>query len=350
MKFLYALFFCALFSCGEAEKACTLLDPSAVVFDEFSRTDSIKFRNLCSYKAGEVEEMFCMDSVLIIQDEKGEEGFFRNYYLKDGVYSAAYLQKGRGPEELDQVFECGFGKNCFFAYDANMHKVLLYNSEKLLADPSKLKPSVRLVKAKFYEMAVLNSTAILGGGEEASKYKLAKVDLSTGEKIKESGEYPMMAEKKMGLIKDAYTAYWFVKPSGDRLLLAYRYSDVVELFDTKKAERVKTVQGPDRFEVHYDAGERGGFQYMKKNGRTRKAFTGGGCATDQYVYLLYSGYKKKDGEKWGYGTSVFVYDWNAKPVRRIALDRCLGTIAVSPDDKALYSYDSETGYLLEASL
>ena len=64
----------------------------------------------------------------------------------------------------------------------------------------------------------------------------------------------------------------------------------------------------------------------------------GAYATDNYVYLLYSGQTFREvREKASHGSTVYRLTWEGMPVDKLSLDYPTGLICVSPDDKILYS-------------
>ncbi|MBA7556081.1 hypothetical protein ES705_48779 [subsurface metagenome] len=129
--------------------------------------------------------------------------------------------------------------------------------------------------------------------------------------------------------------------------MTYRYTDVIEIFDVKK-KTCKTIKGPEGFDVEFDVRNFPGYYFMGKNEKTRKAFVSG-TVSDNYIYILYSGCLR-DEENWSYGQSIYIYDWEGNPVKKIILDRSVYTIGVSEDDSRLYSYDLQTGFLIYANI
>ncbi|MBW6481034.1 MAG: TolB-like 6-bladed beta-propeller domain-containing protein, partial [Bacteroidales bacterium] len=47
---------------------------------------------------------------------------------------------------------------------------------------------------------------------------------------------------------------------------------------------------------------------------------------------------------------IYVYDWNGNPIRKLNFDRQIEGIAVSKDDKTLYAYDVNSGFLIKSDI
>ena len=51
-----------------------------------------------------------------------------------------------------------------------------------------------------------------------------------------------------------------------------------------------------------------------------------------------------------HGRSIYVYDWNGNPRRKLILNRLIEGFVVSNDDRTLYAYDANTGFLMQADI
>jgi hypothetical protein len=86
-----------------------------------------------------------------------------------------------------------------------------------------------------------------------------------------------------------------------------------------------------------------GKEVAARDNNTRFAFLRG-KVTNRYIYLLYSGYNS-ESEHLHYGQQLFVYDWQGKPVEKIALQDDVLDFAVTADDKVLYTYHPRSKYI-----
>ena len=179
------------------------------------------------------------------------------------------------------------------------------------------------------------------------------MDLVSQKKLKEYGKFTLLDDAPIDAVKDGYRSFILSKPSGDKVVLPYRYEDIVEIYDLKSDSSV-AVQGPDQIVLDFKSTKiSGGNIYMVEED-TRRTY-GVPAVTDKYIYLPYCGHRRgkrseEERFKWNYNNAVHVYDWEGNPIKKLKLNCYISTIAVSKDDRTLYSFNPETGYLIRAAL
>jgi cytochrome b involved in lipid metabolism len=326
------------------------LNEKIFFFDKFSQENKIVFEELYEYKKGSPKGLHLVDSILIIHNgNRGQEFFFYNYSLRKKQLSKGYLRKGRGPGEAIGVVSAGVKNNNFWVHDVTLKKILTIDKNEILRENNKaLKFKEYPIKDDMYRIDFSNNFNYLSVANSSSDYKVVEKELVSDKTINEFGKFKNIPKDKPVIsVKDAYTSYIYSRPSGGKLVIPYRYTDVIEIYDLKKHSNF-AVQGPEKFNVDFKIGERNGNYYMKKTKKTRKAFVNG-AVTEKYIYMLYSGHKKSDGN-WSYGKYIYVYDWDGKPIKKITLDRYIYTFSISENDEMIYSYDLKKGYIVEASI
>ncbi|MNY63372.1 hypothetical protein D3C86_2003170 [compost metagenome] len=85
-----------------------------------------------------------------------------------------------------------------------------------------------------------------------------------------------------------------------------------------------------------------------RNENTRFAFLNG-VANDQYIYLLYSGKKEKDGNQ-NEGSYIYVYDWNGEPVTKLKLNTNISCFDISKDNNYIFAYAINNKSILKAKI
>jgi hypothetical protein len=347
LAMLSAMAFLFLTACKDKDKI--VLDENITLFSKFPKEINISFKELCEYNKGIPMSIHFVDSTLIIFNVSHEiESFFYNYSLKRDQLSEGYLKKGRGPSEAIGAFCSGISGNNLWAYDITLKKILMTDKTKAIA---KNNPSFNTfpLKIDLYNIALIDSTRFLVNGRVDSKYKIQEMDFS-GKIIAEFGEFKHIPENiPLDAVKDACHSFFFQKPSGSKVAMSYLHTDVLEIYEIKKPYRSKAVQGPLGFDLDFKVGTQGKFSYMEKTDETKKAFIAG-AVTDKYIYLVYSGLSHAEKADWSYGKFVYVYDWNGNPIKKLNLDRRITGITVSKDDKTMYSYDVDKGFLVEAKI
>jgi hypothetical protein len=161
-------------------------------------------------------------------------------------------------------------------------------------------------------------------------------------------------EAPIDAIKDGYRSLMATKPIGNKILLAYRYEDIIEIYDLNSGLN-KAVHGPDQIVLDFIPTKihtsRHVFMTTKD---TRRAYARP-TVTNKYIYIPYSGQRKgskshEERFKWNYQNVIHVFDWDGNPIKRLLLNDYVSSIAISEDDKILYAFNPETGYLIKANL
>ncbi|KQC02757.1 BF3164 family lipoprotein [Pedobacter sp. Hv1] len=336
-----------LMACKNKDKI--VLHENITSFSKFPKEINVSFKELYEYNKGTPKSMHSLDSTLIIFNVSHKiESFFYNYSLKTGQLSEGYLKKGRGPNEAIGGFCSGLSGNNLWAYDLTLKKIFITDKTKAITNNN---PSFHVspLKTDFYNIILLDSNRFLVNGKEDSKFKIQEIDAS-GEVITEFGEFKHIpADMPLGALKDACHSFFFLKPSGGKVAMSYLHTDVLEIYDMEKPFKSKAVQGPVGFDLDFKIGKRGKYNYMEKTDETKKAFIAG-AVTDKYIYLAYSGISHTKKTDWSYAKFVYVYDWDGNPVKKLNLDRRISGLTVSQDDKTMYSYDVDKGFLVEAKI
>lgn len=335
-----------LFACNNDK---VILHENTYTFSEFPEVENIKFIDLFEYKEGNPRSLQLIDSTLIIfNSTKKIESFLYNYDLKDNTLSKGYLKKGRGPDEAIGACCSGIVDGKLWVYDVTLKKIFMLDKTIALKNTDKLFKSYP-VQGSFYQIALIDTNSIFVCGKFDSRYKVQKLDF--GERLlDEFGEFQYIPPKMpLDALKDAYHSFFYIKPSGEKMALSYLYTDVIEIYNTKKPSKNIAVQGPSIIDLDFKVAKRKEYNYMKKDKNIKKTFLAG-AVTDDYIYLAYSGLSYAEKDKMNYCRSIFVYDWEGNPVKQINLDRPIQCLAVSKDNKTIYSLAVDNGFLVKAEL
>lgn len=335
-----------LFGCKEDE---IILNKNPRFFTEFPVEDSIYFKEVFDYKVGVPSKMFLLDSNLIIFN-KGGEHFIFCYSLKNNKLSEGYLRKGRGPSEAVGAFDCGIINGSLWVHDISMKKILTTNINEILANKSSILFNEYRVNEFYQQISFIDSIHFLAVGIPTTSSKISEVDLISGETINELGNFSYIPpEITLEGCKDAYYSFLFSKPSGDRIVLPYFNTDVIEIYNIKDKTCI-AVQGPENIKADFTfRRNRRGVYFADITKNTRRTFIGG-SVTDKFIYLLYSGELEMNGHGRGSANSIYIYDWDGNPIKKLVLNKSASAISVSRDDKLIMAYGDATGYLLQASI
>jgi hypothetical protein len=320
---------------------------NTIMFSKFPTEDTIKFSNICEYKNGAIGMIKLVDSSLIIFNvNEGAKYFLNNYSLTNGQVSKGYLSMGKGPGQAIGARGIGTCGNSLWIQDISLKKILTINKAKALSNKTVDYFSEYPVKDDYYMIAFKDSLHYFGVGHENSAFKVQEIELFSGKKINEFGSFEKVPDNiKFGSFKAAHQCFIHVKPSGEKIVLAYRFTDAIEIFDIR-TQKSFIMHGPEKFDVEFQTA---GSQ-MHRTNKTRFAFvSGGGTVTDNYIYMLYSG-DLTQNEGSIYAKCIYVFDWNGNPIRKLNFDGQIEGIAVSKDDKTLYAYDVNSGFLIKSDI
>jgi hypothetical protein len=289
--------------------------------------------------------LFLKDSLLILYNSKGKNNyFFYNYFLNKDSLSKGYLSSGRGVGESLGAMSSGLNNNILWTHDLVLKKILVADITKS-SNTSNIVFKEYPLEDKFYMMESIGNLNFLGVGKIDSPFKIQKIYLQSGKVNKEFGEFKHVpTDKPFESYKTAYDCFIFKKPSGDKVVLIYRFSDIIEIFDLKKNTSF-AIQGPDSFNVDFIPISIGSISVMGRTEKTKFSFVNG-YTTDDYIYTLYSG-KLANSLNSDYSNYILVYDWNGNPIKKIVLDKNALSFCISNDNKEIYIYNPDTGYIMK---
>ncbi|HYQ57835.1 MAG TPA: BF3164 family lipoprotein [Draconibacterium sp.] len=326
-----------------------ILHENIISFSEFPKKIDITFTDLSEYKTGNPRTLQLVDSTLFLFNfTKNIESFFYNFDLKTKKLSNGYLDKGRGPNEAIGACCTGIVDNKLWAYDVTLKKIFTLDKTIALNNDDKIFSSGS-VKDNFYQIALKDTNNFFVCGKTDSEYKIQKLDFS-GKLLDQFGEfYHIPKAIPIDALKDAYHSFFYLKPSGEKLALSYLYTDVIEIYNIKDPSQNIALQGPDRVDLNFHVAKRRNYNYMEKNEEIRKTFLSG-AVTNEYIYLAYSGLSYAEKDDMDYCSSVYVYSWDGSPIKKLNLDRRITCLTVSEDNKIIYSFDADNGFLVKAEI
>ena len=229
-------------------------------------------------------------------------------------------------------------------YDISLKKILTIDKTKALANNTFGSFNEFAVKEYYYMINFKDSLHFFGVASTNSPYRVQEVDLFSGKETNEYGKFQNITHKiPLKSLKSAYESFILTKPTGDKVVLAYRYFDAIEIYNMKKQTSV-VIHGPEGFDVIYEPVTNG----MIRKEKTRFGFVNG-TVTNKYIYMSYSGLLCCDKNSY-YGNCVYIYDWEGNPVRKLVLDRYIEGLVVSEENNTMYAYEVNTGFIIQSNI
>ena len=199
-------------------------------FKEFPVNKTVQLVPISDELMEEPSQMLLDGDYLIINEfNKANDAFISIYSLTEDTVVNSFMSKGNGPGE---ILSChiDIADNKLWVYDMSGQRAGCLPMDSLLS----YNPLATWAKLDrfYYSFAQLNDSVMLGTNDMTSTSKLSFVHLNTGE-VEGKGEYAYLDERipSTALI-DACYCYVNVNPRTKDIALAYRYTDVVEFYDS----------------------------------------------------------------------------------------------------------------------
>ncbi|NMH87590.1 hypothetical protein HHX25_08745 [Flavivirga sp. Y03] len=310
------------------------------------------FKKTYEFKEGAVGAIHALDSNLILfnNGSKNDNPFFYNYSINNNKISKGYINKGKGPNEALGGMTSGLVNNTLWLYDITLKKIITISNINELINDDYLLFREYPIKERFYMISLKDSLNFYGVGSFNTKPKIQEIELTTNKEVDSFGFFESYPKKiPFSAYKSAHESFIFIKSiSRDKIVLAYRFTDAIEIFDLKTRES-KVIQGPEVYNTQFTSIDAGGNNFiMGVTEETRRSFVNG-TVTDKYIYLAYSGSRFNTINSY-LSNTVYVYDWNGNPIKKFLLDREILSLTVSKNNKTMYAYDVSTGFIVESNI
>lgn len=289
------------------------------------------------------------DSVFIIKNAVNGVGHhFSLFSIKGRTFLSNQLEAGGKAGQSLGFISYGSFDQYLWVHDLVKKKLIVLNMDSALRAKNPGLPELS-IPAFYYSVQMLSNSKVIVSGDYESQYKISILGLPSNVVEKQLIPYATDSlviyprAKKM-----AYESFLFLKPSGDKCVLAARYADQIELVDlaTQKSQIIKGPKGDEPEMVTMKSND--GKELSTRGPDTKYGFVRGKM-TNRYIYLLYSG-NHDDTEHLFYGKYIYVYDWNGKPVKKIELEDYVLDFAVTSNDSLLYSFDPVTNFIKVSKL
>lgn len=315
-------------------------------FNNFPSEDSLYFTTIHIANDDttlyDPNKIYFWNKHLIIQNSLNGEGEFIALYSLDSNKTVNTLAtRGNGPDDFLDCKIC-IHKNSLWMYDMLKNRISSISLDSILAKKTKTKHHI-LNKGYYYSFEMLNDSILLGTNNVMTDYKISIENINTLD-ITQKGEYGYYNKSiSKSALNDATKCYINTNPQCEKIVLSYRYTDIIEIFNLK-GEIKHTLHGPECFDIMLRPIK----NRMKKSKKTKKAFVST-YTTEKNIYLLYSGSKRNE-ENWSYGTQLFVYSWDGIPLKRYFLNEPIYTFAIDETNKMMYSYSILNDNFLKVNL
>lgn len=344
MKYCCVLLLVFLYSCSNQE--AIRLNDQIKKFDKFPKTDSLFFEPLSEKVLEEPSAMLFYKENLIIETFcKSKEYFLLLYSINQDSVLCEAIKYGNGPNEM---LSCKMSllNDRIWIYDMSKMHLSNIHIDSLFCFNTNIQ-SRKIDGGAYYRTAMLNDSILIGTGNMVNDHKIDYININTNKMI-HSLDYAFLNQNiNRDVLVDASHCDVKVNPKTKDILLAYRFTDVIEIYSSG-GELMSSYQGPIGFDIEFQAVQIGNKSFAAKTTQTRKAYVNS-FVTEKYIYLLYSGCRRNE-PNWENGTELFVFSWDGKPYKRYLLDQPIYTLAVDEKNGSIYSYSLRTGEIIKGKI
>lgn len=326
--------------------ACSSIHAPAhadLVFTKFPSSEQITLKDLFPIELRTVSKIHLTDSTILFKNHEGVNDFFYyEYLLSNNELIHRYIKGGRGEGEAFGSLSSGIYKDKLWMFDVTARKIIFTHLGGDHTEEYK-------IPHFYYNVQPIDESKVIGNGAFHSNYKLQQIDLATGTEDFEFGEYQNVpVDIPVAAWKRAHESQLYLSPDERHAIAACLYTDQIEIIDLK-TKTSKLISGPENFKAEFKAYKnQGGEDVIQHTEKSRLAFLNA-SVTDKYIYLLYSGKGNREHKSF-YGEYIYVFDWNGNPVKKLTMSKSVLCIAVSQDDKVLYTFDEASQYVLYSNL
>lgn len=348
LKYIYSIVMVSVI-CSGCNNAKKEVEKNQFVFSKFPEEKHINFTNVFQFENGIVSRIYIRDSTLIVYDWRAKSGFFFHAYSLNSKQSIGqYIPHGRSKGKALGSVSAGLYHNSLWMYDLILDKIILSDLKTTLTDTNTIYKEYPFSQ-KFYNIQFLDNSKVIANGNYERTDQLQEVDLNSGKIIAEFGvlndvpkDIPFYAWKR------ANEGLLVVNSGYDKAAIAHLWSDKIEIFDLKTRKKLM-IMGPENFNPEFIAFKSDdGRDLIGRNEKSRNGFSGL-VATEKFIYALYSG-NNMSSPYISYGKTLFVYNWDGEPVKKISFDNYVSSFTVSENDQKIYAYDVVSKYIVTAAL
>ena len=325
MKIIIILivFLSTLFSCKKKENALKV-DESTIRFNDstFNANENLKSKELTNI----TDSLFIASRIkvfknhLLVSEKRGNKSLHIINLLKD-EYIGQYLNKGKGPGELLNIWEVSENSDGSLSIlDYLQNKIVSYNIDSLIfknkfKEEYFLSPSIRSNAISIYNNKIYTLD------RNNLKHRLYETDFN-GKIINGYGEIPDKIDD-MHAIKTQSDdlSLAFMSRYKNKFVFAYYFYPLIEIFDIE-TKQWNSIIGPTNVRP------------SKKQKFKNKCFYGNVRTTENYIYVLYKAGKRTNGE------IVYVFDYEGKCLKKLVLDKNVFTFDVY-NDRYIYGINED---------
>jgi len=296
------------------------------------------------YKSG----LLCFYDTLMFITRTPSNNYQIHIYSKDYKYIASTGRTGRGPGEITNPFFATVNKTTGILYylDMGKKKIHKFPIDSIIKNPAYLSDESKAVSIpdkipiilQFYPMENnLFSCANYFSDSTIISFFNEKGQVVDSLSIKKSSLLENTNSKNK--IVPRVTFLYKKHPTKELYVIAHKYSDILTIIDNS-GNIIANIQGPDM--INYSK------NLLKAN--YKSAYDYLEC-DNEYIYALYNGKNIVNKEMIpNYAQTIHVFNWNGKPIARVALSQSHSIFSLQYNPKRIVSFSQSSGEIVYYNL
>lgn len=279
----------------------------------------------------------CKDSILFVNNTAVEHMIYcynLNTYQKVGEF----IPFGTGPNEMLSIKNISIDKDSVWISTFQPSKLYQFDIKQFYRQQEVIPcRETELRDGTLNSIIPMNENEIVTTSYRADNNRLSFYDYN-GKHIRDIGTYPDFGKELT--ISEQHEAFLctLIKLPGQRILLAYMNTDLLEIYDTK-GNLIKRMHGPDHFFPSAKETKMMGGTMVISDKDAKGAYFNPLLIGDE-IWIIYSGNsftpKGPDSYDHLFQNKIYIFDQELNPLRTLSLDIPIATLAVNPADKSFY--------------
>lgn len=277
--------------------------------------------------------LFIKDSTLFLLNNN-TEGMLQLIDLNTEKQIGIYGSFGSGPADMMTPRYIQKKDSVLFIYDSRLLRFNQFtlNSDNIL----NLKNSIQFASS-FEDLIMLSDSILVASVLDPRLKKMSYFKKDS--MIKTVGDYPQVEGTDTplsGIARlEGFSSSMAWNPLKQKIAIAYKQTDLIEIYDNV-GRLENRIQGPDVFFPSKSIKSIGNTQKVVANIGEEKDAYFSPVATENELFVLYSGLIYQPGEKGYLLNHLFVFDWNGKPLRRYKLDIPIFRFTINESGNKIY--------------
>ncbi|MFH6602297.1 BF3164 family lipoprotein [Maribacter algicola] len=320
---IFGILAALIFSCQSESSYFQENATTVFIDDDFTKIVHLKSEELDYFSDSLIfgPALSIVNEYLFISEVKTNK-FVHILRIPDDVYLGKFGRKGVGQGEILIPWEFSKSKDGLIRIlDKQQNKLVEYYADSLayrgqfnkeyFLDPMAMVTSASIYNNKLYFL-----------NRSDSEFRLYEKGLSDGYE-KGYGELPEKAYFFMSNKKHREICSANLTNRENIFVVSYRYIPMIQIFDLDKSRWVSIV-GPENSVPRY------------KNQTSSTYYHPSIKISDDYIYALYNG-KKKKGIYSQQGNTIYMFSHDGVPIKKIVLDKNIVSFDIY-DSKFIYAY------------